>query len=186
MNTFYRSISVNERLPDKSITGYFPVILVNGMVKTDWFEKGQFKSVSPKPVFWLEQISEEDVKKELGNIYFEKLQVAKLHNSVILKENKLLQDRVNELTKELLSFKVGKLDPGEKLQLKNLRDKNNKKRKDYSDLMAKYLKANGDNLTLLDEFGHFLEKEGYLDLDWRSEHPTAINEFLNQTSNKWT
>jgi len=112
--------------------------------------------------------------------------LAKLHNSVILKENKLLQDRVNELTKELLSFKVGKLDPGEKLQLKNLRDKNNKKRKDYSDLMAKYLKANGDNLTLLDEFGHFLEKEGYLDLDWRSEHPTAINEFLNQTSNKWT
>lgn len=33
-------------------------------------------------------------------------------------------------------------------------------------------------LTLLEDYSKFLEKEGYLDIDWRAEEPTAINEFL--------
>jgi hypothetical protein len=178
MNIFYRSISTNERLPKER--GNTPVILVNGMFKTDWFNGEKFKLDNPKPEFWLEQISEEEVRKDINNIYFEKLQVAKLHNGVILKDKKELQDRVNELTKEILDIKVGKLDPGEKLQLKTMRDKNKQLRKDYGNMMAKYLKANGDKLSLLHDFAEFLEKEGYMDTDWRAEEPFAIDEFIKE------
>lgn len=41
------------------------------------------------------------------------------------------------------------------------------------------LKRNSD-IELLEAYSIFLEKEGYMDTDWRTEEPFAIGEFLNQ------
>ena len=37
-----------------------------------------------------------------------------------------------------------------------------------------------DNIKLLEKFGVFLEKQGYMDTDWRAEEPFAIDEFLKE------
>lgn len=42
----------------------------------------------------------------------------------------------------------------------------------------KRLKERSENITLLEKYSEFLEKHGYLDTDWRSEPPFAIDEFL--------
>ena len=43
------------------------------------------------------------------------------------------------------------------------------------------LKEHSDKLTLLKNYSEFLEKNGYLDTDWRYEKPYAINEYLKTT-----
>lgn len=35
-------------------------------------------------------------------------------------------------------------------------------------------------IMLLELYSHFLEDEGYTDIDWRAEHPTAIDKFIQQ------
>lgn len=35
-------------------------------------------------------------------------------------------------------------------------------------------------LILLNNYSKFLEKNGYLDSDWREEEPTAIDKFMNE------
>jgi len=42
------------------------------------------------------------------------------------------------------------------------------------------LKNRSDVITLLKEYSLFLEKEGYMDIDWRAEEPYAIDEFVRQ------
>lgn len=37
-----------------------------------------------------------------------------------------------------------------------------------------------EDLELLERFANFLEKHGYTDTDWRSEPPTAIDEFMKE------
>lgn len=37
---------------------------------------------------------------------------------------------------------------------------------------------------LLQQYSEFLEKNGYLDTDWREEKPTAIDRFLKQWKEK--
>ena len=46
---------------------------------------------------------------------------------------------------------------------------------------AQTLKEHSDKLTLLKNYSEFLEKNGYLDTDWRYEKPYAINEYLKAT-----
>jgi len=35
-------------------------------------------------------------------------------------------------------------------------------------------------IEILEEFGLFLEKEGYMDTDWRTEEPYAIDKFIER------
>ena len=44
----------------------------------------------------------------------------------------------------------------------------------------KALKVRSDKMILLEAYSLFLEKNGYLDIDWRSEEPFAIDEFMKQ------
>ena len=39
-------------------------------------------------------------------------------------------------------------------------------------------KQRSDKITLLEAYSLFLEKDGYMDIDWRAEEPYAIDEFL--------
>lgn len=34
-------------------------------------------------------------------------------------------------------------------------------------------------IIILEDYSKWLEKHGYLDIDWRAEEPLAINEYLN-------
>ena len=40
------------------------------------------------------------------------------------------------------------------------------------------LKERSEILTILEAYSLFLEKNGYMDIDWRSEEPFAIDEFM--------
>lgn len=40
------------------------------------------------------------------------------------------------------------------------------------------VKERSDKITLLESYSLFLEKDGYMDIDWRAEEPYAIDEFL--------
>lgn len=40
------------------------------------------------------------------------------------------------------------------------------------------LKTRSQKIELLESYSKFLEENGYMDTDWYSEEPTAINEFL--------
>jgi len=40
------------------------------------------------------------------------------------------------------------------------------------------LKERAEKIELLERFAQFLEDEGYLDTDWRSEPPFAIGRFM--------
>lgn len=42
------------------------------------------------------------------------------------------------------------------------------------------LKERSEAISLLEKYSLFLEKQGYLDTDWRTEEPFAIDEFLKQ------
>lgn len=42
------------------------------------------------------------------------------------------------------------------------------------------LKKRSELIDVLEEFGLFLESLGYMDIDWRSEEPFAIDEFLKK------
>lgn len=44
--------------------------------------------------------------------------------------------------------------------------------------MARIDQEQNDKIGLLEAFAKFLESEGYLDSDWRTEEPFAIDEFL--------
>ena len=44
----------------------------------------------------------------------------------------------------------------------------------------KKLKVRSDKMILLEAYSLFLEKNGYLDTDWRAEEPFAIDEFMKQ------
>ena len=44
----------------------------------------------------------------------------------------------------------------------------------------KKLKVRSDNMILLESYSLFLEKNGYLDIDWRAEEPFAIDEFMKE------
>ena len=50
----------------------------------------------------------------------------------------------------------------------------------YKAREAKKLKVRSDNMILLEAYSLFLEKNGYLDIDWRAEEPFAIDEFMKQ------
>lgn len=39
-------------------------------------------------------------------------------------------------------------------------------------------------IELLTAYSDFLEESGYMDTDWRSEEPKAIDEFLKENKNK--
>lgn len=45
-------------------------------------------------------------------------------------------------------------------------------------LAASTLAKRNDEITLLEAYSKFLEDRGYLDTDWRTEAPYAIDEFL--------
>lgn len=45
-------------------------------------------------------------------------------------------------------------------------------------LKKKDLLVRNEKIELLDSYSMYLEKQGYLDADWRSEPPFAIDEFL--------
>lgn len=45
-------------------------------------------------------------------------------------------------------------------------------------IRASILKERSDQITLLEAYSKFLEERGYLDTDWRTEAPYAIDEFL--------
>lgn len=40
------------------------------------------------------------------------------------------------------------------------------------------LKTRSQKIELLEAYSLFLEKDGYMDIDWRAEEPYAIDEFL--------
>jgi hypothetical protein len=40
------------------------------------------------------------------------------------------------------------------------------------------LKQHSDRVELLEKYSLFLEEQGYTDIDWRTEEPYAIDEFL--------
>jgi len=42
------------------------------------------------------------------------------------------------------------------------------------------LKDRNDIIELLEGYSLFLEKSGYMDIDWRAEEPFAIDEFLKE------
>lgn len=42
------------------------------------------------------------------------------------------------------------------------------------------LEKREEEINLLGQYSIFLEKMGYLDSDWRTEEPYAIDEFLKQ------
>lgn len=42
------------------------------------------------------------------------------------------------------------------------------------------LKDRSRIINVLESYSKFLEDQGYLDTDWRTEHPFAIDEFLKQ------
>ena len=46
----------------------------------------------------------------------------------------------------------------------------------------KALKKRSDKMILLEAYSLFLEKNGYLDTDWRAEEPFSIDEFMKENS----
>ena len=44
----------------------------------------------------------------------------------------------------------------------------------------KKLKVRSDKMILLEAYSLFLEKNGYLDTDWRAEEPFVIDEFMKE------
>ena len=50
----------------------------------------------------------------------------------------------------------------------------------YSGSERRELEFRSDKIKLLEKFALFLEKEGYMDTDWRGEEPFAIDEFLKE------
>lgn len=57
-------------------------------------------------------------------------------------------------------------------------------RKLLADLIAKApvtnIQERAETISLLERYSKFLEQQGYLDTDWRTEAPFAIDEFLKQ------
>jgi len=51
-------------------------------------------------------------------------------------------------------------------------------------IKSQALKARGVMLEILDDYSKFLEDHHYLDTDWRTEEPLAINEFMEERKNK--
>lgn len=45
----------------------------------------------------------------------------------------------------------------------------------------KTLKRRSDLITLLEHYSRWLEQHGYLDTDWRTEAPFAIDEYLKSS-----
>ena len=44
----------------------------------------------------------------------------------------------------------------------------------------KALKKRSDKMALLEAYSLFLEKNGYLDIDWRAEEPFALDVFMEE------
>lgn len=44
----------------------------------------------------------------------------------------------------------------------------------------KLLSDRSNQIELLEKYSMFLEKNGYMDIDWRTEKPFAIDEFLKE------
>lgn len=84
--------------------------------------------------------------------------------------------------KSIISYKENKIDKlTHKTHLKNLTPKI-KELTRYINLLKleNRLKTRNDLINLLNEYSLFLEKEGYLDIDYKTEEPFAVDKFIKQ------